>query len=108
MHEKDIRLTVEYDGETFELNTYEGEYRSLMMLIYDNIYTSEFGECKGMGRCATCLIEVRNSTGELEGMKRNEENTIKKMQLPEPNLRLACQIPVDHYLQGIEVKIWQS
>ena len=56
-----IHITVMYEGEAYELDTYEGEYRNLMMLIFDSLYTEEFGECKGMGRCGTCLVEVLSS-----------------------------------------------
>jgi ferredoxin len=46
---KDITVTICYEGN---------EYRSLMMLIYDQIYPEGFGECLGMGKCGTCLVEI--------------------------------------------------
>lgn len=100
-----IHITVIYEGDAYELDTYEGEYRNLMMLIFDSLYTEEFGECKGMGRCGTCLVEVLSSGQTLDPMERNEESTIKKMTSPRKDIRLACQLLINSSLQDIKIKI---
>ena len=100
-----IQLTVIYEGSSFELETYEGEYRNLMMLIFDKIYTEEFGECKGMGRCGTCMIEILSVEHTLGTMERNEASTIKKITIPRKDIRLACQLLINSDLQHIKVKI---
>lgn len=46
---KEISVTICCDGKIHEIKTYTNEYRSLMMLIYDQIYTEGFGDCLGMG-----------------------------------------------------------
>ena len=102
---RDIRITVLYQEDAYTLTAYEGEYRSLMGLIYDHVYTSEFGECRGMGRCGTCLIQVINNTGPLGAMDRNETATLQKMGVSSQNIRLACQIPLTRSLQGLTVRI---
>jgi 2Fe-2S ferredoxin len=100
-----IRITVIYEEDTYELETYEGEYRNLMMLIFDKIYTEEFGECKGMGRCGTCMVEIRSDHHNLGDMQRNEESTIRKITTPRKDIRLACQLMINSGLQDIKVKI---
>jgi 2Fe-2S ferredoxin len=100
-----IRITVIYEEDTYELETYEGEYRNLMMLIFDKIYTEEFGECKGMGRCGTCMVEIRSDHHNLGSMQRNEESTIRKITTPRKGIRLACQLMINSGLQDIKVKI---
>jgi|SRR6185437_4348368 len=102
---KDIRINILYEDNEYELNTYSGEYRSLMALIYDNICTDDFGQCRGMGRCGTCLIEILGDTGELGNFVRNEETTITKMGITNPAARLACQIPVNATLHGVTIRV---
>lgn len=105
LRDKDITINIIYDGKEYGLKTYSGEYRSLMVLIYDNIYTENFGQCKGMGRCGTCLIELLENAAGLSASDRNEETTIKKMGMAGLTVRLACQIPVNASLDGILIRI---
>ena len=70
---KDISMKVIYEAEEFQLATYQGEYRNLMMLLYDKIYIEDFGECKGIGRCGTCMVEIIETKNVLPGLERNEE-----------------------------------
>ncbi len=58
---KDIFIKVLIGDEELQLETYTHEYRNLMMLLFDKIYLEDFGECKGMGRCGTCMIEIVES-----------------------------------------------
>ena len=103
-----IVVTVVYDEEEFELTTYTNEYRNLMMLIFDKMYVEDFGECGGMGRCATCVIEILESSVQLPDSDRNENATIKKTGISESNIRLACQIPITPLLHNIKVRIRQD
>lgn len=104
-HTNHIHVTVMVEGDAYELDTYEGEYRNLMMLIFDKIYTEEFGECKGMGRCGTCMVEILSSNQPLGPMERNEASTIKKITAPSKDIRLACQLLINSDLQDIKIKI---
>jgi ferredoxin, 2Fe-2S len=108
LRNKDITVNVIYDGNEYDLKTYSGEYRSLMALIYDNIYTEDFGQCRGMGRCGTCLIEVLENATALSAFDRNEENTLKKMGIVGLTVRLACQIPVNASLDGMRIRIFAN
>lgn len=75
-----------------------------MMLIYDRSGPEEFGDCLGMGRCGTCLIELSDIRLPLSSYQRNAETTLSKVRLGE-NLRLACQILIDEHIEGLVVKI---
>jgi 2Fe-2S ferredoxin len=82
------------------------EYRSLMHLIQDKIYIDDFGECRGMGKCATCLIEITNCVGnKIYNFDRNEKETLRKAGVTDVSKRLSCQIVVDENINGIKLKI---
>lgn len=98
-----ISLKVMLEGETYHLETYPNEYRNLMMLIYDKISPEDFGECLGMGKCGTCLIEIEPGI-RLNSFNRNEDTTLIKAK-SDKGLRLACQILIDEHLNGITVKV---
>ena len=103
---KDIHLKVIYGEEEYYLETYTNEYRNLMMLLYDTIYLEDFGECKGIGRCGTCMIEIVEKINELPYLERNEETTLKKTGVTNLNIRLACQIMVNEELQNATIRIY--
>lgn len=102
---KNLAVTVFYDGNSHEISTYPNEYKSLMMLIYDKIYTEGFGECLGMGKCATCLIEIIESNHELTSYERNEETTLLKSGLTGKEVRLSCQIMADEFINRLKVNV---
>ena len=98
-----ISLTVDYEGEIHHLQTYPNEYRNLMMLIYDKIGLEDFGDCLGMGKCGTCLIEIAPKIY-LNSYDRNEEATLLKAGAGYGS-RLACQILIDEHINGLTIKI---
>lgn len=75
-----------------------------MVLVNEKIYVEDFGECKGIGRCGTCLIEIETAHP-LAPSERNELSTLAKCVVQKPGLRLACQIMIDEGLQGAVVKV---
>ena len=86
----DKKITIESGGESFTFEYYSYEYRSLMHFIYDKMYTYGFGECKGMGRCGTCAIEVLQAKAVEMEYHRNELQTLAKHNLNvEQGVRLA-------------------
>lgn len=103
--QKNITISVCYDGECHEIHTYTNEYRSLMMLIYDRIYTESFGECLGMGKCGTCMVEIMSSKHELSCYDRNEETTLLKAGHSGKNIHLSCQLMIDEYMDGLKVNV---
>lgn len=102
---KDITVHVVCDGETHHLHTYPNEYRSLMQLIYDKIYTEGFGECMGMGKCGTCLVEIIKSSHPLTDYGRNEDTTLKKAAHIADNVRLSCQLMADEFINELQINI---
>lgn len=100
-----IVVHIFYEGREHKIITYPNEYRSLMMLIYDRIYTEGFGECLGMGKCGTCLVEIISSLHELSYYERNEETTLLRAGAQDIAVRLACQMVMDESMDGLRVKI---
>ena len=101
----DISITVFLQGKKYTILTCQGEYRNLMALLYDKIYMEDFGECKGTGRCGTCLIHLINSSDELLKREGNECTTLNKMGSISANSRLACQLMIDKKLHGLQIEI---
>ncbi len=92
-------------GEEKIIETYFGEYRNLMVLLNEKFYLESFGECKGMGRCCTCVVAVKAVENCLVEMHRNEANTLSKAGVDQPDMRLACQIMIDEELDNAEITI---
>jgi ferredoxin, 2Fe-2S len=101
----DIRITVIIQGEKFPVTTFKGEYRNLMMLLYDKFYLDGFGECKGIGRCGTCHIQIADCNRELLRKVGNENSTLSKMTGVANNSRLACQMDINEELDGSIIEI---
>lgn len=99
-----IAFNVRYGGDEYYVETYTAEYKNLMELMKDKIYPEGFGECGGMGRCGTCL--VYGPAGKVPSVRvGNEATTLSKMKFEDPNVRLCCQVPVDHWLQDMTISI---
>ena len=100
-----IKITVEYSNELHILETYPHGYRSLMHFIFDKIFIEDFGDCRGMGRCGTCLVEILNQQYANDGYERNEFTTLGRLGKILPNTRLACQILVDERINNLHCRI---
>lgn len=104
--EKTICLTVYFEGRTYSIQSYPYEYRSLMALLYDKIYIDDdFGECRGMGRCGTCVIQILNPKKGITFFDRNEKATLSKMGINEDHIHLSCQIELNEHVDGLEFEI---
>lgn len=101
-----IKFTLIDDQETYHLETFKGEYRSLMMLINDHIYLENFGECLGMGRCGTCAIIIEEQHQHFTSFNRNEQATLEKEGIFDKNVHLACQIAIDENLADSVIRIY--
>lgn len=104
-HENDIFFTLIYSGEELKVSTYEGEYRNLMILINEKIYVEDFGECRGIGRCGTCLVEVEGMNALASRLERNEKSTLEKCTVKKTNLRLSCQIMINRALHNTQISV---
>lgn len=103
--DKSITISIFYEGESHLIKTYPFEYRNLMMLIYDKLFLEGFGECLGMGKCGTCLIEIRENPQYVSFFDRNEETTMSRAGITAKHVRLACQILIDEGIDGLKVNI---
>lgn len=99
-----ICLTVFYSSEEYKIQTYTGEYRDLKCLIQDRLFTDDFGQCGGMGRCGTCIVRIAGLKNN-SGLLRNEETTLHRIAPGIGDIRLACQIPVDDELSNLTITI---
>ena len=101
----DIHITAFVNGERHSIATFQGEYRSVMALLYDQLYIESFGECKGIGRCGTCHVRILNHSSKLLAREGNEMTTLSKMDVVYNNSRLACQMNIDESLDGLQIQI---
>lgn len=104
-HKRDISFTLIRFDEEVTIETYEGEFRNMMVLINEKIFVEDFGECKGIGRCGTCLVEVEGLSVSASVMERNEKSTLAKCAVKKSNLRLSCQIMINAALNNSVIKI---
>ena len=103
-HTHAIFFTLINGAEEISVETHDGEYRNLMVLINEKIYVEDFGECKGIGRCGTCLVVIQSSMAAPD-MDRNERSTLDKCGIDDNTIRLSCQILINDFLQNSTVKI---
>lgn len=95
-----------YQGQEYYLRSYENEYRNLMVLLKDKICPDDFGQCGGMGRCGTCLVNISGLSPEESYTK--EQNTLSKMGIKNPAARLSCQIQIDEDLKNVIVELFDN
>ncbi len=103
--ERDIKIKVRVYGQEHVLETYDGEYRNLMALLYDRVYIDDFGECKGVGRCGTCHVYVLKAPASLVFHDGVEHTTLSRLDNTNDTSHLACQIMIDKNLDGLEVEV---
>lgn len=100
-----INFTVFVYGCKYNLQTYDSEYRNLMVLLKDKLFVDYFGECGGLGRCGTCVIKIKGLKGDSQIKDRNEPATLDKMGYNEDDIRLSCQLMITKDLDGAEIEI---
>ncbi|MEM8521130.1 hypothetical protein [Flavobacterium sp. PL12] len=105
MIQKPIQFTV-IDNDYSELiETQQGSYPNLMFLLRDKLGLESFGECGGVGRCATCIITAEGITGNSILKDRNEPATLSKMGYEDESTRLSCQLYITSDLDGATITI---
>lgn len=105
MTQKPIQFTV-IDNDYSELiETQQGSYPNLMFLLRDKLGLEGFGECGGVGRCATCIITTEGITGNSILKDRNEPATLSKMGYEDESTRLSCQLYITSDLDGATITI---
>ncbi|KDN56534.1 hypothetical protein FEM21_00370 [Flavobacterium seoulense] len=78
-----------------------------MFLLKDELQLESFGECGGVGRCATCVIKTKGITGNSAIKDRNEPNTLAQLGFDEDNIRLSCQIYITADLNAAEISLME-
>lgn len=99
-----ISFTLQFEDTVMEINTWHGEFRNLMVLINERIFVEDFGECRGIGRCGTCLVKV-DALEKIPEMDRNEESTLTKAGKNDGDWRLSCQLMIDERLKGTFITV---
>lgn len=102
-----IPFTAFVEEQQYELESFVNEYRNLMVLLKDKLAPEDFGECGGMGRCGTCLIKISGLDHTIASI-RNEQSTLDKMGIADPEVRLSCQLQVNEDLKNASVYILGS
>ncbi len=106
-NKEEILINVVMGGEKYSVSTFRNEYRSLMELIRDKVYPDGFGECGGMGKCATCQVQFENAHI-IAGLDRNESSTLLKQGITDQSIRLSCQLLIDTALNNVTVSVLDS
>jgi len=99
-----IHFSLIHEGKVIPIVTKPYEFKNLMELIQNKIFIDEFGECLGMGRCCTCVVEVSSDTV-FPDKERNEESTLLKNGIENPIMRLSCQIEIGTHLTNSVISI---
>jgi 2Fe-2S ferredoxin len=102
---KKINFVIVENNNNHAIETYVGEYPNLMFLLRDKLLLDGFGECGGVGRCATCIIEIKGIKGNSIKKERNEPTTLSKMGYEEDDIRLSCQLFITSDLEECKIEI---
>lgn len=100
-----ICFTVVDNNSPQVITTRSGAYTNLMTLLKDKFCLDDFGECGGMGRCATCLIHATGLSGKSQIKERNEGVTLFRQGNGHDNIRLSCQLLITKDLNDAVVEI---
>jgi len=103
-----IEFTALYGGQDYYLRSYENEYRNLMVLLKDKIGLDDFGQCGGIGRCGTCLVNISSLPNDPGRSVSNEQSTLSKMGVTNPTARLSCQVQIDEDLKNVVVELFDN
>lgn len=102
---KTISFTVIENGTQIPVTARHGSYPNLMYLLKEELQLESFGECGGVGRCATCVVTTKGITGATLIKERNEPATLSKLGFEEANIRLSCQIYITTDLNDAEISL---
>lgn len=100
-----ICFSVKENGIRHSIESYVNEYPNLMFLLRDRLLLDDFGQCGGVGRCATCIIAIKGLRESAIRKERNEHSTLSKMDLTDESIRLSCQLYVNHEMDGTLIEL---
>ncbi|MDR2723882.1 MAG: 2Fe-2S iron-sulfur cluster binding domain-containing protein [Holosporaceae bacterium] len=61
--------------------------------------------CEGFGACGKCHVLIENLQDKLSPISDLEEDTLDKVSGVTMNSRLACQLILNNYLDGLRIKL---
>lgn len=102
---KKINFSVILDNINYPIETYTHEYPNLMFLLRDQLLLDDFGECGGVGRCASCIIKIEGIKEDSSIKERNEGTTLSKMGFTDEAIRLSCQLYINDAIDGAHIEI---
>lgn len=100
-----IEFIIIDNEQHFPIKTKHGSYPNLMFLLKEELSLDSFGECGGVGRCATCVVKAIGVKGNAAIKERNEPATLQKMGYDEENIRLSCQLYITKDLEGAAITL---
>jgi 2Fe-2S ferredoxin len=100
-----IQFTVIDNEQRFPIKVTHGSYPNLMFLLKEQLSLNSFGECGGVGRCATCVVKAIGIKGNSVIKERNEPVTLQKLGYDEDTIRLSCQLYITPDLEGSEITV---
>lgn len=103
-----IQFTVLENGQSHTMNVKHGRYPNLMFLLKEELGLESFGQCGGVGRCATCVVETNGIKGNSAIKERNEPATLQKIGYDKENIRLSCQLYITSDLEGAEITLFEE
>lgn len=98
-----IQLTVIENEHRYPIKVKHGSYPNLMFLLKEQLSLDSFGECGGVGRCATCVVKAVGIKGNSAIKERNEPAALQKLGYEDETIRLCCQLYVTADLEGSEI-----
>lgn len=102
-----IQFTVIENEQSYPIKVMHGSYPNLMFLLKEQLGLDSFGECGGVGRCATCVVKAIGIKGNSAIKERNEPATLQKLGYDEETIRLSCQLYITSDLEGSEISIFE-
>lgn len=100
-----IEFDVIDNEQRYPIKVKYASYPNLMFLLKEELSLDSFGECGGVGRCATCVVKAIGIKGNSAIKERNEPVTLQKMGYEEETIRLSCQLYITKDLEGSEITI---
>jgi 2Fe-2S ferredoxin len=66
----DIEFTICYLNKEYRLKSCKNACGNLRDLIIQKVGAEDFGQCGGMGRCATCIVQVQSAYEQIIVLKK--------------------------------------
>src|SRR5882757_9424019 len=90
--------------EEIRVKTYPREYEDLRLLIKDYLRRDDFGQCTGMGRCATCMVTISSNIN--SALTQNERlSNLHIIKDTDRVVKLSCQVIINDQLANKSISI---